>query len=166
MEFGSEGCLSLPGLIGAVPRYRRLRYRGLTLDGEILEREAEGFHARVVQHECDHLDGILYPQRMTDLSTLMFTSEIEAAGAHVGLWQYFAVLLPIQSVGVMGDARTYENACALRIVESLDGMTADWTYLDHDLLRRISSRIINEVRGLNRVVLDISSKPPSTIEWE
>jgi peptide deformylase len=79
MEFGSEGCLSLPGLIGAVPRYRRLRYRGLTLDGEILEREAEGFHARVVQHECDHLDGILYPQRMTDLSTLMFTSEIEAA---------------------------------------------------------------------------------------
>ena len=79
MEYGSEGCLSLPGLIGAVPRYRRLRYRGLTLDGKILEREAEGFHARVVQHECDHLDGILYPQRMTDLSTLMFTSEIEAA---------------------------------------------------------------------------------------
>ena len=94
------------------------------------------------------------------------TSEIEAAGAHEGLWQYFAVLLPIQSVGVMGDARTYENACALRLVESVDGMTADWAYLDHDLLRRISTRVINEVRGLNRVVLDISSKPPSTIEWE
>ena len=94
------------------------------------------------------------------------TGEIEAAGAHEGLWQYFAVLLPVKSVGVMGDARTYEHACALRVIESRDGMTADWTYLDHELLRRISNRIINEVRGINRVVLDISSKPPSTIEWE
>lgn len=94
------------------------------------------------------------------------TAEIEAAGAHVGMWQYFAVLLPVKSVGVMGDARTYESACALRLVESLDGMTADWAYLERDLLRRISTRIINEVRGINRVVLDISSKPPSTIEWE
>ena len=94
------------------------------------------------------------------------TAEIEAAGAHTNLWQYFAVLLPVKSVGVMGDARTYESACALRIVESVDGMTADWGYLDRDLLRRISNRIINEVRGINRVVLDISSKPPSTIEWE
>ena len=94
------------------------------------------------------------------------TTEIEKAGAQEGLWQYFAVLLPVQSVGVMGDARTYESACCLRIVESVDGMTADWGYLDRDLLRRISNRIINEVRGLNRVVLDISSKPPSTIEWE
>ena len=94
------------------------------------------------------------------------TAEIQAAGAHETLWQYFAVLLPVKSVGVMGDARTYENACALRIVESLDGMTADWGDLDHQLLRRISNRIINEVRGINRVVLDISSKPPATIEWE
>ena len=94
------------------------------------------------------------------------TAEIHAAGAHETLWQTFAVLLPVKSVGVMGDARTYENACALRIVESLDGMTADWGYLDHQLLRRISNRIINEVRGINRVVLDISSKPPATIEWE
>ena len=75
-SIGAEGCLSLPGLAGQVPRYNRIRYRGLTLEGEVLEREAEGFHARVVQHECDHLDGILYPQRMTDLSTLVFTSEI------------------------------------------------------------------------------------------
>ena len=92
--------------------------------------------------------------------------EIEAAGEHEGLWQYFAVLLPVKSVGVMGDQRTYEDACALRIVESVDGMTADWGYLPHELLQKISNRIINEVRGINRVVLDISSKPPATIEWE
>jgi len=94
------------------------------------------------------------------------TTEIEKAGAQKNLWQYFAALLPVKSVGVMGDARTYESACCLRIVESVDGMTADWSYLERDLLRRISNRIINEVRGFNRVVLDISSKPPSTIEWE
>ncbi|HEX6883072.1 MAG TPA: glutamine-hydrolyzing GMP synthase [Planctomycetota bacterium] len=94
------------------------------------------------------------------------TSEIEAAGAHRGLWQYFAVLLPVKSVGVMGDQRTYEEACAIRLVQSEDGMTADWVQLDKELLGKISNRIINEVRGINRVVLDISSKPPGTIEWE
>jgi GMP synthase (glutamine-hydrolysing) len=94
------------------------------------------------------------------------TSEIEAAGAQRGLWQYFAVLLPVKSVGVMGDMRTYEEACALRIVQSEDGMTADWVQLEKELLGKISNRIINEVRGINRVVLDISSKPPGTIEWE
>lgn len=75
-SLGPEACLSVPGLVGQVPRTTRIRYRGLTLEGERLEREAEGFHARVVQHECDHLDGILYPQRMTDLSLLAFTSEV------------------------------------------------------------------------------------------
>jgi len=75
-SLGPEACLSVPGLVGQVPRTTRIRYRGLTLEGERLEREAEGFHARVVQHECDHLDGILYPQRMTDLSLLAFTSEM------------------------------------------------------------------------------------------
>jgi len=73
---GPEACLSVPGLVGQVPRWTRIRYRGLDLDGQAIEREAAGFHARVVQHECDHLDGILYPQRMTDLSRLAFTSEI------------------------------------------------------------------------------------------
>jgi GMP synthase (glutamine-hydrolysing) len=81
-------------------------------------------------------------------------------------WQAFAVLLPIRSVGVMGDERTYEKVCALRAVNSLDGMTADWTELPFEFLKRVSNRIINEVMGINRVVYDISSKPPSTIEWE
>jgi GMP synthase (glutamine-hydrolysing) len=92
--------------------------------------------------------------------------EMRAAGLYEKVWQSFAVLLPIKTVGVMGDERSYENVIALRVVESLDGMTADWVPLPADLLSRISNRIINEVRGVNRVVYDISSKPPATIEWE
>ncbi len=92
--------------------------------------------------------------------------EIKKANLYNSVWQSFAVLLPIKTVGVMGDQRTYENVIAVRCVSSLDGMTADWVQLPYDLLGRISNRIINEVRGVNRVVYDISSKPPATIEWE
>jgi GMP synthase (glutamine-hydrolysing) len=92
--------------------------------------------------------------------------EIRAAGLYESIWQSFAVLLPIKTVGVMGDFRTYENVAAVRAVHSQDGMTADWVRLPYDVLQRISTRIINEVKGINRVAYDISSKPPGTIEWE
>lgn len=96
----------------------------------------------------------------------IFINELKSSGQYRKIWQAFAVLLPVKSVGVMGDERTYENVVALRAVTSLDGMTADWAKIPQKLLGRISNRIINEVKGINRVVYDVSSKPPSTIEWE
>jgi GMP synthase (glutamine-hydrolysing) len=96
----------------------------------------------------------------------IYLEEIRAAGLYDEIWQAFAVLLPVRSVGVMGDYRTYENVAGLRAVTSTDGMTADWYPFSHEVLARISNRIINEVRGVNRVVYDVSSKPPATIEWE
>ncbi len=113
----------------------------------------------------------LGPVTRDDLAVLreadaVVVEEIKAAGLYRKLWQAFAVLLPVRSVGVMGDDRTYQSTIVIRAVESADGMTADWARLPHDLVARMSNRIVNEVRGVNRVVYDVSSKPPATIEWE
>ncbi len=97
---------------------------------------------------------------------VIYLEEIRRAGLYDAIWQAFAVLLPVRTVGVMGDGRTYEYVCALRAVTSTDGMTADYYPFDHEFLGRVSTRIVNEVRGINRVVYDITSKPPGTIEWE
>lgn len=112
--------------------------------------------------------GEVTPERIAVLqqADAIVRTEIDAHAIRPDVWQFFAVLLPIKSVGVMGDGRTYEQVAAIRAVSSTDGMTADWSRLPHDLLARISSRIISEVRGINRVVYDITSKPPGTIEWE
>ena len=112
--------------------------------------------------------GEITPERLATLraADAVVVEEIRSAGLWAKTWQAFAVLLPVQSVGVMGDGRTYGNVIAVRVVESLDAMTADWARLPMEVLERISSRIVNEVTGVNRVVYDISSKPPSTIEWE
>jgi GMP synthase (glutamine-hydrolysing) len=112
--------------------------------------------------------GEVTPERVATLqrADAILIEELRRAGLYDAVWQAFAVLLPVQSVGVMGDHRTYENVVALRCVSSEDAMTADWSRLPHELLARISSRITNEVKGVNRVVYDVSSKPPATIEWE
>jgi GMP synthase (glutamine-hydrolysing) len=112
--------------------------------------------------------GEVTPERIALLQEAddIVVTEIKAAGLYNKIWQSFAVLLPVMSVGVMGDQRTYAYTAAVRAVHSEDGMTADWAPLPHDVLKRISSRIVNEVRGINRVVYDITSKPPGTIEWE
>jgi GMP synthase (glutamine-hydrolysing) len=137
--------------------------RALGVPGAIVDRQpfpGPGLAVRIA--------GEVTPERIPVLqeADAIVREEIEAAGAHRRLWQYFAVLVPVKTVGVMGDQRTYENVVAVRAVESTDAMTADWADLGKPLLTRISNRIINEVRGVNRVVYDVSTKPPSTIEWE
>jgi GMP synthase (glutamine-hydrolysing) len=112
--------------------------------------------------------GSVTKERLTILraSETIVDQEIRTARLYNDIWQAFAVLLPIRTVGVMGDQRTYEHVIAIRAVTSLDGMTADWAKIPNDVLGKMSNRIINEVKGVNRVVYDISSKPPATIEWE
>ena len=141
----------------------RMLGRELGLPPSLVDRQPFPGPGLAVRCLGEITPGKLEPLREADA---IVREEIESRGLHADLWQYFAVLLPVQSVGVMGDKRTYENAVAIRVVSSQDAMTADWEMLPVDVLRRISNRIINEVAGINRVTLDISSKPPATIEWE
>jgi GMP synthase (glutamine-hydrolysing) len=137
--------------------------RDLGMPEDILQRQpfpGPGLAVRILGEVTSERVAIL--QEADDI----VVKEIKAAGLYSKVWQSFAVLLPVQTVGVMGDQRTYANTCAIRAVHSEDGMTADWAPLPYDVLKRISSRIVNEVRGINRVVYDITSKPPGTIEWE
>ena len=114
------------------------------------------------------IPGEVTPHKVETLqkADAIFLDEIRRAGLYDAIWQAFAVLLPVRTVGVMGDARSYDFACALRAVTSTDGMTADYFPFPHEFLGRAATRIINEVRGINRVVYDVTSKPPGTIEWE
>jgi GMP synthase (glutamine-hydrolysing) len=137
--------------------------RELGLPDEVLVKHpfpGPGLAVRIV--------GEVTPERLETLrgADAVVVEEIRRAGLYERVWQAFAVLLPIRSVGVMGDGRTYADTIAVRVVDSLDAMTADWSRLPMEVLERISVRIVNEVPGVNRVVYDISSKPPSTIEWE
>ena len=165
--------------VGGLPKYMKLKVieplkmlfkdevrrigKSLLINDQLLQRHpfpGPGLAIRILGEVTVEKVKIL--QDVDDI----FISSLKKAGLYDKVWQAGAIFLPVQSVGVMGDERTYENAVALRAVESTDGMTADWVHLPHDFLAHVSNEIINKVKGINRVVYDISSKPPATIEWE
>ena len=165
--------------VGGLPDYMKLKIieplntlfkdevrrigRSIGIDQELLARHpfpGPGLAIRILGSVTKEKVKIL--QEVDDI----FISSLKSSGLYDNVWQAGAMFLPVQSVGVMGDERTYENAVVLRAVESTDGMTADWVHLPYDFLAKVSNDIINKVKGINRVVYDISSKPPATIEWE
>jgi len=165
--------------VGGLPKKMRLKLveplRGLFKDEVRALGKELGLHDNIVYRQpfpgpglAVRIIGDITKKRLEILrnADLIVQEEMEKYAGYKNIWQSFAVLLPVKSVGVMGDERTYENVAAIRIVTSQDAMTADWARIPYDILGRISNRIINEVKGVNRVVYDISSKPPATIEWE
>ena len=165
--------------VGGLPDYMKLRVveplrslfkdevrrigKSMGIDAELLGRHpfpGPGLAIRILGDITK--DKVRILQEVDDI----FISSLKSSGLYDKVWQAGAIFLPVQSVGVMGDERTYENAVALRAVESTDAMTADWVHLPYDFLAKVSNDIINKVEGINRVVYDISSKPPATIEWE
>jgi GMP synthase (glutamine-hydrolysing) len=165
--------------VGGLPDYMKLKVveplntlfkdevrrigRSMNIDDELLGRHpfpGPGLAIRIL--------GDITPEKVRILQEVdyIFISNLISEGLYEEVWQAGAIFLPVQSVGVMGDERTYENAVALRAVASTDGMTADWVHLPYEFLAKVSNEIINKVKGINRVVYDISSKPPATIEWE
>ncbi|MDQ1692981.1 MAG: hypothetical protein QOH85_516 [Acidobacteriaceae bacterium] len=159
----SRGVRSVCGFVEAAFPPLSGAGRDLHMPEEILERQpipGPGLAVRILGEVTAERVALL--QGADDI----VVTEIKAAGLYRQIWQSFAVLLPVKSVGVMGDQRTYAYTCAIRAVHSEDGMTADWVPLPYEVLKTISSRIVNEIRGINRVVYDITSKPPGTIEWE
>jgi GMP synthase (glutamine-hydrolysing) len=165
--------------VGGLPDYMKLKIveplntlfkdevrrigKSMGIDKELLGRHpfpGPGLAIRIL--------GDITPEKVSVLQEVdhIFISSLRVAGLYDKVWQAGAIFLPVQSVGVMGDERTYEYAVALRAVESTDGMTADWVHLPYEFLAKVSNDIINKVKGINRVVYDISSKPPATIEWE
>ena len=176
---GPAATIKLHHNVGGLPDYMKLKVveplkmlfkdevrrlgEELNIDREFLQRHpfpGPGLAIRII--------GEVTKERLDTLreADWIVIDEIKGAGLYRNVWQSFAILTPVRSVGVMGDGRTYANVVAIRAVTSEDGMTADWAKLPYDVLGKISARIVNEVPGVNRVVYDISSKPPATIEWE
>ena len=169
---GRERCVVAAGGLGlaalGLAVKRRLQVRGVGGGGVAVRVRVGEPAVAVLRRLRVRILGEVSPDRIKILrnADTIVVDEMKSSGWYYKIWQSFAVLLPVRSVGVMGDERTYDYTIAIRAVESQDGMTADWVKLPYELLEKLSSRIINEVKGVNRACFDITSKPPGTIEWE